>query len=188
MGSEICEAKQNNFTVLWQILHVLIKTNRASQMCTIRIGWITTVFFSLGSWEKHKQFLRKTSVTVLLCNTIIPLTKMYFYIHISPWFWATINCIYIDVLWVICKNYPMLVLWEGRWIPWECVLGVMWWRRQSTLECPSTQAVGRKGGQQNWWHRHCWGALPTHTQKEVILGWLQGDKDMPAKTPGKDET
>lgn len=32
------------------------------------------------------------------------------------------------------------------------------------------------------------GLAHTHTQKEVILGWLQGDKDMPAKTPGKDET
>lgn len=31
------------------------------------------------------------------------------------------------------------------------------------------------------------GLAHTHT-KGVILGWLQGDNYMPAKTPGKDET
>lgn len=62
----------------------------------------------------------------------------------------------------------MLVPWEGWCIPWKCALGVVWWGRQSTLGCPGTQAVGRKGDQQNWWHRHCWGALPTHTHKKRL--------------------
>lgn len=89
MGSESWEVKQNNFTVPWQILHVLIKTGWASQMCTIRTGLITTIIFSLGRPMKHKQFLRKTSVSVLFCNMIFPWTKMYFCIHFSPWLWAS---------------------------------------------------------------------------------------------------
>lgn len=59
------------------------------------------------------------------------------------------NCIYIDAFWVICKNCPVLVPWEDWYIPWECALGVVWWRRQSALGRPGPQAVGRKGDQQN---------------------------------------
>lgn len=67
--------------------------------------------------------------------------------------------------------------------PGGCAWGAAWWARQR-----KHAGSGKERGLAKAITQALVGGLAhTHT-KGVMLGWLQGDSDMPAKTPGKDET
>lgn len=114
--------------------------------CVVRTGWITPIIFLLGRRRKHG--FKKTRVSARLCNTILPLAKEYFHLHLSLPFCVT-------ALTLMHSGQTVLRQCGGKddASPGGRAWGVAW-GRQSILGCPGLQAVGRKGDWQNWWCRH----------------------------------